>query len=497
MSSPIREEIPALLRPPSYAAGPMDWSAAGAKPQYIVINPMHIINLQDRTRTFGVRVVEKIKAFSERWFTHVLLLIFLMIYAAIGALLFQWVEAPLEIREKQSIIRMRELIAQNLLQYRNLSDAAWLEKAYERLYTYELQLQEHELSKAPDDSEKLVWTFWGSLFYAGTIFTTIGYGHIAPATVAGQAITIVYAFIGIPFLLMVLADLGKLFTRWIKAVFFYIKLFCRTGKFRKARKIGRRATAVPIQYMSVAWNKMPYPYQGRAKKIEEPPPEKDIESDGGKLSDNESKSSEKSPKKGEKKKTEEKEVGEKEVKDLVIQPTDEDVDDEFNLPVSLAILLLLTYMMMGAFIFTLWEPWTFFESFYFVFISMSTIGFGDYVPKHQMYMMATFIYLLFGLALTSMCINVVQEKLSATFEMAKLRIGTTIGLDANILMEEDILSEKSDTPDSRRRGSSVKSRRGSKSAQSSPPKSEERDLDKIDTVVTHTKENGVKVETVN
>ncbi|GFY52544.1 uncharacterized protein TNIN_217951 [Trichonephila inaurata madagascariensis] len=162
---------PTLLRPPSFT--PAEWPA-GAKPQYVVINPMHIINLQDRTRTFGVRVVEKIKAFSERWFTHVLLLLFLMIYAAVGALLFQWVEAPLEIREKQSIIRMRELIAQNLLQYRNLSDAAWLEKAYERLYVYELQLQEHELSKAPDDSEKIVWTFWGSLFYAGTIFTTIG-----------------------------------------------------------------------------------------------------------------------------------------------------------------------------------------------------------------------------------------------------------------------------------------------------------------------------------
>ncbi|GFR17766.1 uncharacterized protein TNCT_11811 [Trichonephila clavata] len=330
------------------------------------------------------------------------------------------------------------------------------------------------------------------------------YGHIVPATVAGQAITIVYAFIGIPFLLMVLADLGKLFTRWIKAVFFYVKLFCRTGKFRKARKIGRRATAVPIQYMSVAWNKMPYPYPGRTKKmnLEDPVPEVDNEGEGSKLPDMESKPSEN---KDEKKKKKDKKEGkedktiEKETKgkDFVVQPTEEDIDDEFNLPVSLAVLLLITYMMMGAFIFTLWEPWTFFESFYFVFISMSTIGFGDYVPKHQMYMMATFIYLLFGLALTSMCINVVQEKLSATFEMAKLRIGTTIGLDANILMEEDIFSEKSESPDSRRRGSSVKSRRGSKSAQSSPPKSEDgEDLDKVDSVITHTKENGVKVETV-
>lgn len=54
-------------------------------------------------------------------------------------------------------------------------------------------------------------------------------------------------------------------------------------------------------------------------------------------------------------------------------------------------------------------------------------GFGDLVPEHPIFMMATFIYLLFGLALTSMCINVVQEKLSAIFQKAKMQLGTTIG----------------------------------------------------------------------
>lgn len=57
------------------------------------------------------------------------------------------------------------------------------------------------------------------------------------------------------------------------------------------------------------------------------------------------------------------------------------VDDEFNLPISVAIFILLAYIFIGATLYSLWEPWNFFESFYFVFISMSTIGFGDYVPK--------------------------------------------------------------------------------------------------------------------
>jgi hypothetical protein len=58
-----------------------------------------------------------------------------------------------------------------------------------------------------------------------------------------------------------------------------------------------------------------------------------------------------------------------------------EVDDEFNLPISVAIVILLIYIFVGAIIYWTWENWGFFESFYFVFISMSTIGFGDFVPQ--------------------------------------------------------------------------------------------------------------------
>jgi hypothetical protein len=58
-----------------------------------------------------------------------------------------------------------------------------------------------------------------------------------------------------------------------------------------------------------------------------------------------------------------------------------EVDDEFNLPISVAIVILLIYIFVGAVIYWMWETWSFFESFYFVFISMSTIGFGDFVPQ--------------------------------------------------------------------------------------------------------------------
>lgn len=74
---------------------------------------------------------------------------------------------------------------------------------------------------------------------------------------------------------------------------------------------------------------------------------------------------------------------------------------------------------------------------------MSTIGFGDYVPQHPMRMMASIIYLIFGLSLTSMCINVVQVKLSDSFRHASAKIGATIGLS---LAEEEALSTQNATP---------------------------------------------------
>ncbi|OQR67317.1 TWiK family of potassium channels protein 18-like [Tropilaelaps mercedesae] len=220
---------------------------------------------------------------------------------------------------------------------------------------------------------------------------------------------------------MVLADLGKLFTRWIKWFFFLCKHFYRTGTCaRKDRKNNG-----PVQYVAFVWqkvnDKMTYvPYPAYMK----PKVKQTDGAEDGTGTDVESRKADT-------------EAGQSEVgEDFAAE-----VDDEFNLPVSIALMILSLYMTAGAILFTVWEPWDFTDSFYFVFISMSTVGFGDLVPEHPIFMMATFIYLLFGLALTSMCINVVQEKLSAIFQKAKMQLGTTIGFDPSMLAEEVIEEE--------------------------------------------------------
>uniref|UniRef100_T1IHU7 Potassium channel domain-containing protein n=1 Tax=Strigamia maritima TaxID=126957 RepID=T1IHU7_STRMM len=105
------------------------------------------------------------------------------------------------------------------------------------------------------------------------------------------------------------------------------------------------------------------------------------------------------------------------------EPSSFVVDDNFDLPVSVALFLLLVYILLGALMIIKWETsWSYFHAVYFIFVSLTTIGFGDMVPDNPTYLIITFIYLLFGLALTSMCINVVQESITNTVVQAKDKI---------------------------------------------------------------------------
>lgn len=104
------------------------------------------------------------------------------------------------------------------------------------------------------------------------------------------------------------------------------------------------------------------------------------------------------------------------------------IDDEFDLPIYLALIILFGYIGCGAIVFAFLEDWTVFDAGYFVFISMSTIGFGDYVPQSSVNMLGSILYLVFGLALTSMCINVLQNQCTEGFGKVRTKIGAIFGM---------------------------------------------------------------------
>ncbi|KAL1137957.1 hypothetical protein AAG570_009652 [Ranatra chinensis] len=319
-------------------------------------------------------------------------LIVVAIYCGLGAFAFKFTEGTFESFYKCGVKRVKRDFVDELWRSSHfMKEDEWKSKARRKLMDFENQLQEAFDAGLTTYSGHRSWSFLNSVIYAFTVVTTIGYGHIAPSTTTGRALTIVYAIFGIPMFLILLADFGKMFTRGIKWIWAFVRRLYYTGSCKKVRRTGpvkEVMKGVQVMYDMATFRR---PSQAEGGGSGEPP--------------------------------------------STPAPSNFAIDDEFNLPITVAITILLIYIFCGAIVFYIWEnSWSFFESFYFVFISMSTIGFGDFVPQNKMYMMASIVYLAFGLALTTMCINVVQEKLSDTFRQATAKIGATIGLKVS---EED------------------------------------------------------------
>lgn len=94
-----------------------------------------------------------------------------------------------------------------------------------------------------------------------------------------------------------------------------------------------------------------------------------------------------------------------------------DVEDIWNkeVPVSLCFVVVLAYVMGGSYLFSQSEGWALLDSAYFCIVSLTTIGFGDFVPKTkkidaEISIAICSTYLLFGMSLLVMTFNLVQER---------------------------------------------------------------------------------------
>ncbi|GAB0096419.1 uncharacterized protein DMENIID0001_119250 [Sergentomyia squamirostris] len=350
--------------------------------------------------------VNRIRILRNRCFSN---LIILIIFCGIGGIMFRFIEGAFENYYKCGVKRVkRDFVDQLWMSSHNLREEDWKTLARSRLRTFEEELHAaHEAGMTSYSGQKS-WSFLNGWAYCLTVVTTIGYGHISPTTTTGRAITIVYAIIGIPIFLILLADFGKLFTRGIKFLWQYVRRLYYTGSCRKVRK--QAQVQDMMRGINMAYEIATFRRPSMFTKEDEEANSQNTSGTGGTGGTHLSPSQQ--------------DLGTPQTP----MPSEIEIDDEFNLPISLAFFILITYILIGASIYSMWEEWSFFESFYFVFISMSTIGFGDFVPNHPMYMMASIVYLMFGLSLTSMCINVVQVKLSDSFKQASAKIGATIGL---------------------------------------------------------------------
>ncbi|KAG7197188.1 hypothetical protein KM043_007266 [Ampulex compressa] len=96
-------------------------------------------------------------------------------------------------------------------------------------------------------------------------------------------------------------------------------------------------------------------------------------------------------------------------------------------PIWLCVFLVVSYIFGGAFLFSTWEEWPFLDSAYFCFITLTTIGFGDFVPAYKLDahkgIALCSLYLLFGIALLAMSFNLVQEEVINNVKSVAKRLG--------------------------------------------------------------------------
>ena len=122
---------------------------------------------------------------------------------------------------------------------------------------------------------------------------------------------------------------------------------------------------------------------------------------------------------------------------LVIEAFDDEdeVEDEeaaISIPVTITMGIIAAYIFLGATIFGIWEGWTPLNASYFCFVTVSTIGFGDLVPGYATdfqgqgqtsRLIGSAMYMLFGMAILSMCFSLIQEEIIAKFRWIAERMG--------------------------------------------------------------------------
>lgn len=104
-----------------------------------------------------------------------------------------------------------------------------------------------------------------------------------------------------------------------------------------------------------------------------------------------------------------------------------------RVPIWLVFTLMIGYIILGAFMFSIWEDWGPIEGAYFCFTTLTTIGFGDLVPGSaklsyhkdgQTKFIICCVYMMVGLSLIAMSFNLVQEEIVIKCQ----RIGRRLGI---------------------------------------------------------------------
>lgn len=124
-----------------------------------------------------------------------------VVYLTAGSYVFNRINFPIEQKETRELVEYRR----KFLEQHPCLDESNLNKFIELIVNasnYGVAFYKNQADYLPN------WTFGGeTLFFTFTLLSTIGYGHISPATQYGKLFCIVYIIVGVPLTILLLTTL--------------------------------------------------------------------------------------------------------------------------------------------------------------------------------------------------------------------------------------------------------------------------------------------------
>lgn len=197
------------------------------------------------------------------------------------------------------------------------------------------------------------WSYASAFLYSLTLITTIGYGGVSPRTQWGRIAALVYAMFGIPIVLLYLSAMGEGLSSALRRI------------FRKVRSASENNSNKTV-------------------------PSENIQNGGNVISN-------------------EKKIQTFHMKINNAHPITYHYSP--SVPISICVIILICYIVLGAVLFHKVQHWGLLESLYFCFTSLGTIGFGDVSPKGNMAQYVASAYILIGMAVVAMCFSLIQTEL--------------------------------------------------------------------------------------
>lgn len=323
---------------------------------------------------------------------HVGLYLGLIAYTGVAAAIFVAIEGPVETENQNLIydltVRTKMNFTRFVLSPRRNPELLNSNEFHRDL---EIMLSEYERVVGVAAGEgintstgerAIKWTYIQAVFFAATILTTIGYGNIAPITPGGRVFCIIFAIIGIPFTLSVIADVGSICATVVSTIYDKYKPYVQKIKkeYRDWKKNRRKKKAEIGSGEALDGNT-------EASNLKEEDEESEEEDD------------------------------------------DPGGDARLNALKALAAVVFIScfFALGSTMLRSIKEKWSFLDGFYFCFITMTTIGFGDIVPDIEgddttLYMLLCMFYIFVGLSFTTTIIELVRRQYAESWKkMQELR----------------------------------------------------------------------------